>query len=70
MPINWAWIIALIGGVLAVMVWARTKRAGPAVGVFLGGVLIMMFADPSTLTTAADAGRELFQRGLDEGLNN
>lgn len=69
MPFNFAWIIALIGGVIAIMVWAKTKRAGPAVAVFIGGLVIMVMADPGMLTTLAEALKRLIQQGLDQGLN-
>lgn len=69
MPFNFAWIIALIGGVIAIMVWAKTKRAGPAVAVFIGGLIIMVMADPGMLTTLAEALKRLIQQGLDQGLN-
>lgn len=68
MPINFAWIIALVGGLIALFVWARTKRVGPAVTVFVGGLIIMIMADPSTLTTLAGQGRDLLQRVLDSTL--
>lgn len=69
MPFNFAWIIAIIGGIVAIMIWAKTKRVGPAVAVFAGGVVIMILADPSMLTSLAEAGKDLIQQGLDQGLN-
>lgn len=69
MPFNLAWIIAGIGAIIAIMIWARTKRAGPAIAVFAGGIVIMMMADPSMLTTLAEAGKRLLQQGLDQGIN-
>lgn len=70
MPFNLAWLIAGIGAIIAIMIWARTKRVGPAVAVFAGGIVIMMMADPSMLTTLAEAGKRLLQQGLDQGINN
>lgn len=69
MPFNFAWLIAIIGGVVAMIIWAKTKRAGPAISVFLGGVAIMILADPSMLNTLAEAGKDLIQQGIDQGLN-
>lgn len=69
MPFNLAWLIAGIGAIIAIMIWARTKRVGPAVAVFAGGIVIMMMADPSMLTTLAEAGKRLLQQGLDQGIN-
>lgn len=69
MPFNLSWLIALIGGVVAIMIWAKTKRVGPAVTVFAGGLVIMILADPSMLETLAAAGRDLLQEGIDKGIN-
>lgn len=69
MPFNAAWIIAAIGLVLAIGVWARSKRVGPAVGVLIGGVVIMMIADPSMLTWLAGVGKNLLRTVIDNTLN-
>lgn len=69
MPFNFAWIIAIIGGVVAIMIWAKTKRVGPAITVFVGGIAIMILADPSMLTSLAEAGKRLIQQGIDQGIN-
>lgn len=69
MPFNVSWLIALIGVVIATMIWAKTKRVGPAVTVFAGGLVIMILADPGMLETLAAAGKNLLKEGLDKGLN-
>lgn len=69
MPFNLAWIIAGVGAILALAVWARTKRFGPAAAVFGGGLFIMIMADPSMLGDLADAGKALLKKGVDQGLN-
>lgn len=69
MPFNFAWLIAIIGGVIAIMIWAKTKRVGPAVAVFVGGIAIMVLADPSMLNTLAEAGKRLLKQGIDQGIN-
>lgn len=69
MPFNLAWLIAGIGAIIAIMIWAKTKRVGPAVAVFAGGVVIMMMADPSMLTTLAEEGKRLLQKGIEQGIN-
>lgn len=69
MPFNFAWLIAIIGGVVAIMIWAKTKRVGPAVAVFAGGIVIMVLADPDMLNTLAEAAKGLIQEGIDKGLN-
>lgn len=69
MPFNLAWLIAGIGAIIAIMIWAKTKRVGPAVAVFAGGVVIMMMADPSILTTLAEEGKRLLQKGIEQGIN-
>lgn len=69
MPLNFSWIIAFVGGVIALFVWAKTKRVGPAVTVFIGGLIIMVFADPSTLQSLAGQGRDLLQTVIDSVLN-
>lgn len=69
MPFNLSWIIAAIGAIIALMIWAKTKRVGPAVTVFAGGILIMMFADPSMLETLADQGKRLLQKAIEQGIN-
>lgn len=69
MPFNLAWIIAGIGAIIAIMIWAKTKRVGPAVAVFAGGIVIMMMADPSMLTTLAEEGKRLLQKGIEQGIN-
>lgn len=70
MPFDFAWIVAVVGGILALFVWAKTKRFGPAAAVFGGGILIIVLTDPSMLGTLADALRGLIEEALDEGLSN
>lgn len=70
MPFNVSWIIAFIGVCLATMIWAKTKRVGPAVTVFAGGLIIMVLADPSMLETLAEAVKGLIEEGIEKGINN
>lgn len=69
MPFNAAWLIAGIGLIIAIGVWIKTHRPGPAVAVFIGGIAIMIFADPSILSTAAEVGKNLFRKALQQGIN-
>lgn len=69
MPFNVSWLIAVIGVVIAIMIWAKTKRVGPAVTVFAGGLVIMILADPSMLETLAAAGKGLLQEALENVIN-
>lgn len=70
MPFNAAWLITVVGFVIAFGVWAKTKRIIPAVLVFLGGILIMAFADPTTLTNLGTVMRNLINTGVNQGINN
>lgn len=69
MPFNFTWLIAIIGGVIAIMIWAKTKRAGPAIAVFGGGIIILVLADPSMLSTLTETAKGLLEDGLNQGLN-
>lgn len=50
MPINAAVIVALIGLVLAIAVWVKTRRLGPVFGVLIAAFVVMAFTDTSILT--------------------
>lgn len=50
MPINAAVIVAVIGLVLALAVWVRTRRLGPVFGVLIAAFVVMAFTDTSILT--------------------
>lgn len=49
MPINAAVIVAVIGLVLAIAVWVKTRRLGPVFGVLLAAFVVMAFTDQSIL---------------------
>lgn len=50
MPINAAVIVALIGLVLAIAVWVKTRRLGPVFGVLIAAFVVMAFTDTGILT--------------------
>lgn len=50
MPINAAVIVAVIGLVLAIAVWVKTRRLGPVFGVLIAAFVVMAFTDTSILT--------------------
>lgn len=50
MPINAAVIVAIIGLVLAIAVWVKTRRLGPVFGILIGAFVVMAFTDTSILT--------------------
>lgn len=49
MPIDAAVIVAVIGLVLALAVWVRTRRLGPVFGVLIAAFVVMAFTDTSIL---------------------
>jgi hypothetical protein len=51
MPINAATLVAVVGLVLAIAVWVRTRRVGPVAGVLVGAFVVMAITTPSILQT-------------------
>lgn len=49
MPINAGVIVAVIGLVLAIAVWVKTRRLGPVFGVLISAFVVMAFTDSSIL---------------------
>lgn len=64
MPFNASWLIAAIGTIIAITVWAKTKRVAPGLLVFVGGIAIMMMADPKMLESLSETGKELLQQAV------
>lgn len=50
MPFNAALVIAIVGLVIALGVWFKTKRIGPAFGVLIGAFVVMAITDTSIIT--------------------
>lgn len=68
MNINWSVIVAIIAGVVAIAVWAKTRRAGPVMGVILGGVLVLMATNGGLLMDLANRGGQLLLTLIDNVL--
>lgn len=64
MPFSIGWIITVVGFVLALFVWAKTKRIGPALAVFLGAIVIVALADESMLTSLGTKAREIINDAI------
>lgn len=60
MPFNAVMIIGVIGLVLAIAVWFRTKRLGPVVAVLVTAFVVAAFTDTSILTAGAAAVGKFF----------
>ncbi len=60
MPFNAALLIAIVGLVLAIAVWFRTRRVGPVVGVMVAAFVVMAITDTSILTSGAQFVGRLF----------
>lgn len=65
MPFNAALIIAVIGFVIAVAVWFRTKRIGPVFGVLVGAFVVMAVTNPGIIARGGAAVGEAFFWALD-----
>lgn len=50
MPLNAAMLIAIVGLVLAIAVWFRTRRIGPVAGVAIAAFIVMAITDTSIIT--------------------
>lgn len=50
MPINAAIIVGLVGLVLGIATWVKTRRLGPVFGVLIAAFVVMAFTDTSILT--------------------
>lgn len=50
MPVNAALMIAIIGLVLAIAVWFRTRRIGPVAGVLIAAFVVMAITDTAIIT--------------------
>jgi hypothetical protein len=50
MPVNAALIIALVGLVLSIAVWFKTRRVGPVAGVLFGAFVVMAITDTTVIT--------------------
>lgn len=60
MPINAAMVVTVIGLVLAIAVWMRTRRVGPVFGVLIAAFIVMAITDSSTLKQ----GGQMVSRGI------
>ena len=69
MPINVATIVGLVGVVIAIMVWARTRRVGPVAGVMLGAFVVIAIADRSVLTAGGAAVGDILEWSIENLLN-
>ena len=69
MPFNAALLIAVIGVVLAIAVWARTRRLGPPVGIMIGAFIIMAITDPSIISDGGKKAGEAVRWFMDDVLN-
>lgn len=50
MPFEVGMVVGLIGLIIGIGVWFRTKRLGPTFGVLIGAFVIVAIATPSLLT--------------------
>ena len=48
-------IVSVVSGVLALMVWAKTKRPGMAIGVIIGGGIVIAAKDTAVMTSVGTA---------------
>lgn len=69
MPFNAALIVAIIGLILAVAVWFRTKRIGPVAGVMFGAFIVMAITDTSIITSGGQMVGEGIEWFFDTILN-
>lgn len=51
MPFSVGMVVGLIGVVIAVAVWWRTRRLGAVVGVLVAAFVVMAIADQSVLSS-------------------
>lgn len=49
MPINASVLVAVVGLVLAIAVWVRTRRVGPVAGVLVAAFVVMAITTPAIL---------------------
>lgn len=52
---NAAALVGVVGLVLAIAVWVRTRRIGPVAGVMVAAFVVMAIADTSILTKGSQA---------------
>lgn len=69
MPINAAVIVGVIGLVLAIAVWVRTRRLGPVFGVLIAAFVVMAFTDTSILSKGGKMVGEALNWVFDTVLN-
>ena len=69
MPFNVAVLVAVVGVVLAIAVWARTRRVGPVAGVLIGAFVVMALADPAILTQGGQMVGQALRWAFDTLLN-
>lgn len=69
MPFNAALLIAIIGLILAIAVWFRTRRVGPVAGVLLGAFVVMAITDTSIITSGGQMVGEAITWFFDTILN-
>ena len=50
MPFNAALMIAIVGLIIALGVWFKTKRIGPTFGILLGAFVVAAITDTSLIT--------------------
>lgn len=62
-------IVAVIGLVLAIAVWVRTRRLGPVFGVLIAAFVVMAFTDTSILTRGGQMVGEAITWVFDTVLN-
>lgn len=69
MPINAAVIVAIIGLVLAIAAWMKTRRIGPVLGVLVAAFIVMAFTDTRILTDGGQMVGKAFSWAFDTLLN-
>jgi hypothetical protein len=52
---NAAALVGVVGLIIAVAVWVRTRRVGPVAGVMVAAFVVMAIADQSILTKGSQA---------------
>lgn len=48
-------VVALVGLMLAMVTWVKTRRLGPTLGMLVACGIVMVFANPNTITSLLDA---------------
>jgi hypothetical protein len=69
MPISAASLIAIVGLILALAVFMKTRRIGPTIGVVVAAFIVMAITDTSLITTGGQKVGAGISWALDNLLN-